>query len=154
MKQNWMKLALAAALATGLTVAQTATPQPGERQGEKRRGPRGGMLERMASHLNLTEAQREQAKAAFQDAREQSQPVMEQLRTTRQELADAVKSGKTEVEIDMIARRQGELMGQLAGIQSKAMAKVYATLTPEQREKANELRERFQGMPHRFGKRG
>ena len=45
-------------------------------------------------------------------------------------------------------------MGQLAGLQSKAMAKVYATLTPEQREKANELRERFRGMPHRFGKRG
>ena len=154
MKRNWMKFALAAALATGLTVAQTATPQPDQQQTQKRRGPRGGMLERMATHLNLTDAQREQAKTAFEAAREQSKPVMEQLRTTRQELADAVKSGKTEVEIDMIAKRQGELMGQLAGIQSKAMSKVYATLTPEQREKANELRERFRGMPHRFGKRG
>jgi Spy/CpxP family protein refolding chaperone len=154
MKQNWMKFALAAALATGLTVAQTAAPPQGQQQTGKRQARGGKMLERLAAHLNLTEAQREQAKAAFQAAREQSKPVMEQLRTTRQELADAVKSGKTEVEIDMIAKRQGELMGQLAGIHSKAMTKVHATLTPEQREKANQLRERFRGMPHRSGKRG
>jgi Spy/CpxP family protein refolding chaperone len=149
-----MKFALAAALATGLTVAQTAPPQQGEGRTAKRQARRAGMLERLAAHLNLTEAQRETAKAAFGAAREQSKPVMEQLRTTRQELADAVKSGKTEVEIDMIAKRQGELMGQLAGIHSKAMAKVHATLTPEQREKADQLRERFRGMPHRFGRRG
>ena len=152
MKQNWTKFALAAALTAGMAVAQTTTePVPG--RGGPRRGPGGpGMAGRLAAQLNLTETQKEQAKAAFQAARDQSQPVTEQLRTVRQELEDAVKSGKTEVEIDMIARRQGELMGQLTGIQSKAMAKVYATLTPEQKEKAGQLRGAFGDGPPRFGR--
>jgi Spy/CpxP family protein refolding chaperone len=154
MKQTWMKFALAAALATGLSVAQTQQQPTQQRNGEHR-GRRGGMLDRLATRLNLTEAQKEQAKAEFQNAREQSQPLMAQLKETHQALADAVKTGKTEVEIDQIAGRQGDLMGELAAIRTKAMAKVYATLTPEQRAQADQLHSDVRGfMQHRFGRFG
>jgi Spy/CpxP family protein refolding chaperone len=153
MKQHWTKFALAAALASGLAVAQSPQPQERENRAGMRGPRRGHMLERLAKRLNLTEAQKEQAKAAFQAAQEQAKPLRQQLKQTHQELADAVKTGKTDVEIDQITARQGALMGQLAAVRSKAMAKVYATLTPEQRQKADELHNQFRGMQRPFGAR-
>lgn len=155
MKQNWIKFALAAALVTGLSVAQTQQAPPQHRSGEHRGGRGGAMFDRLATKLNLTEAQKEQAKAEFQAARQQAQPLMAQLKETHQALAEAVKTGKTEGEIDQLAARQGELSGQLAAIHTKAMARVYTTLTPEQRAQADEMRETMRGfLQHRFGRHG
>ena len=154
MKQNWMKFALAAALVTGLSVAQTQQAPPQQRSGEHR-GRGGSMIDRLAKRLNQTDAQKEQAKAEFQAARQQAQPLTAQLKETHQGLADAVKTGKTEVEIDQLAARQGELSGQLTAIHTKAMARVYATLTPEQRAQADEMRDNFRGFTQqRFGRGG
>jgi Spy/CpxP family protein refolding chaperone len=137
-------MAMSAVLASGLLVAQP--PMRGQK-GE-RADFRAGMFERLAARLELTEAQKQQAKSVFDAARQQAEPLREQLKQTHDALRDAVKTGKTEVEIDQLASRQGALMGQLTGIHTKAFARVYATLTPEQKQKADELRGGFQGMMH------
>jgi Spy/CpxP family protein refolding chaperone len=109
-------------------------------------------LARMAEYLNLTDAQKEQAKAAFQQAHQEAQPVRTQLQQNRLALADAVKAGKSEAEIQGLANTTGTLVGQLVAIRTGAFAKVYATLTPEQRQKADQWRGQMKGrFQQRFG---
>jgi Spy/CpxP family protein refolding chaperone len=145
MKRQFIFAALSAILATGLLIAQA----PRERGGGKQ-GGRARMFDMLASRLNLNDAQKEQARAALDAAHQQSRPVAEQLKTAQDALRDAVKTGRTDAEIDQLAARQGELMGQMAAIHTKAMARIYATLTPEQKQNADQLHHGFGNM---FGRR-
>ena len=150
MKRTFTILA-SAALAVGLAAAQ-APAGPGHHGF----GPGGAMhggqffARHVADALGLTDAQKEQAKAIFQGAREESQPLAAQLKQNHKAVADAVKTGKSEAEIQQLAQSQGPLLGQLAGIHAKAMAKFYGILTPEQRDKADKMHDQM--MQH-FGGR-
>jgi len=122
----------------GLFAAETA-------QGEHhwRGGHPGRSGAFMATQLNLTDAQKAQAKSIFQDARQSAQPIRQQLMQTRQALRDAIKTNNT-AQIQQLSATQGSQMGQLTAIRSQAFAKVYQTLTPEQQQKAAELEKNFQ----------
>lgn len=151
MKRIWTKTIAGGALAAGLMLAQTTTPAPAPtpQPGQGRRGMRMNRqqrFERMATYLNLTADQRQQAQAIRDQARTAAQPVVAQLRAGRQQLAGAVKSGKSDAEIDRLATQQGVLQGQLIAIRTKAMEKGYALLTPDQKQKADQLRSHFRQM--------
>ena len=133
-RKRWILLAVVGTVAGGVLVAQ------GLRQGMHAPGP---MHELIAGYLDLTDAQKEQAKSIFQAARQAAQPVVEQLRQGHEAVAAAVKSGASDQQLQQLADRQGTLVGQLAGIHAKAFAKFYAILTPEQKAKADKLHERF-----------
>jgi|1185.fasta_scaffold205783_2 protein CpxP len=94
---------------------------------------------RMFQQLNLTDTQKQQAKTVFEQAKQAAQPLAQQLKMNREALAAAVKANDV-ARIDSLSREQGNLRGQLLAVRSEAMAKVYATLTPEQKAKADELR--------------
>jgi Spy/CpxP family protein refolding chaperone len=152
MKRSFLHYAAVAMAAAGMTFAQT-TPAPGNPApgtGTGRRAFVQHRFQRMAQALNLTDAQKEQAKAAFQQARQDAQPIRAQLKQNRQSIADAVKAGKSEAEIRELAGTTGTLAGQLAAIRATTWAKVYATLTPDQRDKADQMREQ---MKNRFRQR-
>ena len=104
--------------------------------GGHRHGRHAGFL----ASLNLTPAQQAQEKAIFQDARQSAQPLRQQLRQTRQALRAAVESNNT-AQIQQLASSRGSELGQLMAIRSTAMAKVYQTLTPDQQQKLQALRE-------------
>jgi Spy/CpxP family protein refolding chaperone len=145
------KFATVAAMAAGMAIAQTPAapgqPRPGKMSAKH------GMNGRMLRALNLTEAQKQQAKAAFQQAKQNAGPLATQLRENRQELAAAVKANDV-AKIHSLSAQQGHLQGQLLGIRSEAMAKVYATLTPEQKAKAGETRSKVrERIKERIGKR-
>ena len=123
-------------LAAGLMFAKE------EGFGPKRR------LDFLASRLSLTDAQKQSAQSIFDETRTAAKPVREQLRETRQALAAAVKAGRIDSELTEIATRQGTLMGQLSAIRAKGFAKLYAQLTPEQREKADQMHQRMTGRRH------
>jgi protein CpxP len=131
-----------AALAAGMAFAQAPAPaapaQP--RAGRTWAGHKGAMKGRMLRALNLTDAQKQQARGIFQQAKQSAKPLGQQLRTNRQALAEAVKANNVSL-IQSLSREQGNLRGQLLAVRSEAMAKVYATLTPEQKAKADELRQ-------------
>jgi Spy/CpxP family protein refolding chaperone len=147
MKNSIVRFAGMAALASGMMFAQAPAP-PSQPQSPAQRWQqrRGRMFDRMAARLNLTDAQKEQARAIMQSARQSGRPIAQQLKQNRLALRDAVKAGKSDADIDQLAASTGTLMGQATAIRTKAFAKVYALLTPEQRTKADQLGSHGRGM--------
>jgi periplasmic protein CpxP/Spy len=141
MKRNWMKFAAAGTLAAGIVFAQVAPKVPAG-QGTHSFARRAMGHQRMIQALNLTDAQKQQAKAIFQQSRQSVQPVMQQLKQNREALQAAVKANDT-AKIDQLSATQGQLRGQVMAARAEAMAKVYQILTPEQRAKAEQLRQNF-----------
>lgn len=99
----------------------------------------------LAGYLNLTDAQKTQAEAIFSAARTASEPIRGQLASARDALQAAVKSGKTDAEIDALSAPIGAYTAQLTAIQSKAMVKFRALLTPEQIAKLDSWEGRRRG---------
>ena len=141
MKQQFMRLAAVAALAAGMAFAQAPAPAPNAAPGQKGTAqPR--IRRRVMQVLNLTGAQKQQAKAIFQQSRQNAQPIAQQLKQNREALSAAVKANDT-AQIQQLSGQQGNLRGQMLAIRSGAMAKFYATLTPEQRTKAEQVQQRI-----------
>jgi protein CpxP len=147
MKNSLVRFVGMAALASGMMFAQAPAP-PAQPQSPAQRWQqrRGQMFDRMAAQLNLTDSQKQQAKSIMQSARESARPISQQIRQNRLALRDAVKAGKSDADIDQLAASSGSLMGQATAIRTKAFAKVYALLTPEQRTKADQLGGHTRGM--------
>lgn len=105
--------------------------------GVHRHGHRGAFL---SSYLNLTPSQQSQAKSIFQDARQSTTPIRQQLKETRQSLRAAIQANNT-AQIQQLAATEGGEVGQLAAIRGATMAKVYQILTPDQQQKLQSLRQ-------------
>jgi Spy/CpxP family protein refolding chaperone len=141
MRHTVSKFATVAALAAGMAFAQApaAPAQPGTATAPH--PARRAVRARMMRELGLTDAQKQQAKSIFQQARQSAQPVAQQMRANREALAAAVKANDT-AQIQGLSARQGNLHGQLIEIRTGAMARFYATLTPEQKAKADAFRQK------------
>lgn len=142
-----------AATVVGLAVIPvTAQKAQDSATGEHaKHGRHGRFLGRSAAALNLSDAQKATAKQLFADARQQSEPLMQQLKQVRTDLEAAVKANNT-AQISTLTARQGQISGQLAEIRTKAMASFYAQLTPEQKAKADELHGKMrEGRGRHFG---
>lgn len=147
MKKSLITLPVSALLAAGLMIGQSntdTTQQPRQHRFENGSGQRGGG---MFQSLNLTDAQKEQAKTIFSSARESNSALEQQMRDARQALNAAVKSGATDAQIDQLATKIGPLSAQLAAAQAKTFAKFYAILTPEQRTQLGD--QGIDGFSHR-----
>ena len=114
-----------------------------ERPGTVQRG-----FERMATNLNLTEAQKTEAKAILKQSHEAARQFAPQLKQNREALAAAVKANNA-AEIERLSAERGNLMGKMTALHSEAFAKIYQGLTPEQRTKADQMKEHFRGMHQR-----
>jgi protein CpxP len=147
MKNTLFRFAGIAGLASGMLFAQPqAPPSQPQPPAQHRQWHRGQMLDRMATRLSLTDAQKQQAQSILQGARESAKPLAQQLRENRQALRDAVKAGKPDTDIEQLSANTGNLVGQMAAIRAKSFAKIYALLTPEQRLKADQLGGHARGM--------
>jgi Spy/CpxP family protein refolding chaperone len=149
---NVKKTLAGAVLAVGLATVPLAA-QRGHHVGGGM-GPGGGFrMERVATVLDLTEAQKANAQKAAEAAKKEAAPIVAQLKQNREELQAAVKSNNTGA-IANLTTQQGNLMGQLAGIRAKTMAAFYAQLTPEQKAKADKLHEGMKDRVKKFRERG
>jgi len=137
---------MAAGMAFAQAPAQTPEQQPPAGHMMQRRGEmmekRQEWQERMAQQLNLTDTQKQEAKAIFAKAREDAKPVREELRANREALRTAIKANDA-ARIHTLSAKQGTLMAKLTEIRADAHAKFYAKLTPEQRTKADQLHEQM-----------
>lgn len=137
MKNKFLAIAGATVLAAGLTFAQTETataPNPPAAHAHGQGFHGRPMFARMARKLNLTDAQREQAKGIFQDMRAQAKPIRVQLQAGRQALVSAAVAGKSTDELSQLAQAQAPQLAQLAVLRAQALGKFYAILTPAQQQ--------------------
>jgi len=111
-------------------------------------GPRHGFgggqfLGGMAKHLNLTDEQKAEIRKILEAERELMKPVHEQLRENRQALNEVTKDGQfNEAQVTKLAEQQGDLVAQTIVSRERVQAQIWQLLTPEQREKASQVRER------------
>jgi Spy/CpxP family protein refolding chaperone len=141
MKNKLIRVAAFGALATGMIFAQSGPPDPAQpapqlQQKAQRRAHPG---RRMANYLNMSADQRAQARQILAGAKQEAAPLRQQMQQNRKALADAIKSGN-DAQIDQITKAEAPVKAQLAAIHAHAMGKIYATLTPEQKAKADHMR--------------
>lgn len=155
MKRQLIRLAAVGAVAAGMTFAQMQAPAPAAQSNQSKpaMSHRAEARRHMLQELNLTAAQKEQAKAIFQQARVTAKPVREQLRQNREAMTAAVKADN-QAQIEQLSAVRGKLMGQITTARTEAMAKFYHELTPQQRAMADQIHQRFQArmrqrMQHR-----
>jgi Spy/CpxP family protein refolding chaperone len=96
-----------------------------------RRGP-----DREATQLGLTADQQNIAHTARAEANVQSKALRDQVKVLRLELTAAIKAGDTG-KIDSLAPNIAQLEGQITAIDAKMQAKIYASLTPDQKAKVD-----------------
>ena len=149
MKYNLMRFATVATMTAAMALAQqapannTQTPQGNEAKGAApMHRPFARMRQRYMQALNLTDAQKQQAKGIFQETRQRTEPVRNELRQNRRALDAAVKADN-KPEIQKLSRVDGELMGRLIAAHSEAQARFFKILTPEQRATADKLHAEF-----------
>jgi Spy/CpxP family protein refolding chaperone len=86
--------------------------------------------------LGLTTDQQTLIKTARTEAATQSKPLREQARTLRGELDAAIKAGDTG-KIDSLTPSIAQIEGQIGAIDAKAQAKIYGSLTADQKAKVD-----------------
>jgi Spy/CpxP family protein refolding chaperone len=93
---------------------------------------------RLVRYLNLTPAQAAQARAEFQAARQAAQPIRQRLKQLHAAMFQAVRANDA-AGIQRLSAREARLKGRVSAIRQEAFARIYSTLTPEQRAKADRL---------------
>ena len=127
MKNTWLRFAAAAAIAGGMLLAAQEPAVQQHRPGA-----------RIAQYLNLTPAQEAQATAEFQTVRQSAQPIRAQLKQVRLAMFQAVRANDS-AKIDQLSAQEANLKGQISALRQQAFARLYTTLTPEQKAKADQL---------------
>jgi Spy/CpxP family protein refolding chaperone len=143
MKSKLIKSIGAVALAAGLTFAYAETPSQGTQPGHRAMNRQAWMqqrFDRLSAYLNLTDAQKTQAQAALKAAHESTANLAPRMKENREAMATAIKANNTS-EIDRLAAERGTLMGKMMAAHDEAFAKIYQTLTPEQKVKADQMRQ-------------
>ena len=138
-------------LGIGLAWAQAAH-RSREWAGAGAFGMHGRMAARIASELQLTDAQKEQIKSILQAEKSKAQPLRQQLAQSRQQLLAATKGGSfDENQIRSIASQQAQLRTDMIVEGARVKAEIYKVLTPEQRTKADAMQERMLTRVHQHG---
>jgi len=113
------------------------------------------MVEKIASELGMSEQQKTEAKQILEETKTRVEPLFVTLKESRQQIKDLGTDGSfDEAKVTQIADQRAESMKQLFIEKEKAKARLFAILTPEQREKAKQLHEHFfNKMKGKFGHR-
>ena len=126
---------LASSLALGLTSLASAQPM----HGGMGRGDHSMMRLR---GLDLSEAQRDQVFKIMHESRPAAYEQMKQLRNVRQEMGKLVGAERFDAtRARQLADAQGKAMSELALLRVQTMRRVREVLTPEQRQKMDQMRE-------------
>jgi protein CpxP len=150
-RTNLVAFALAFAVALTLTAAAFAR-QEGHGFGGPPHGPggpHGGMAEHLARELNLTDAQKAQAKQIEESFRESTKSLHEQLFKLGGGPLDGLKDGFDEAAVRSAAQARANIQVELEVAHARALSQIYALLTAEQKAKLAELRQQFE--QHRQG---
>ena len=93
-------------------------------------------LETMSGILKLSKDQRKEVKSIMEEGQKEAAPLRDELTKSRELIAEAVASGKSQDEIGQAVKAYSELEGRMARIELDAFAKVYKLLDSEQKSKS------------------
>ena len=138
MIMKFAKYSLAALLVALPALAQRPTgsgaPDPAAR------------YEFIAGYLNLSDSQKEQAKAVFSGGTADREAMQGKMQSAREALQAAVKGNKADFEIDQLAAAVGTLEGQGVAARAKLEKKFYTILNDEQKKKLETLLQQGMGV--------
>lgn len=113
-----------------------AVPEGGFHGRHRGIGP-GNRVARLTKVLHLTEAQQEQVRAILGAEREKNAPLRQQLVETRKKIREAVEIEPfDESTVRALMEGQSKTRVELAVSRARTKSRIYALLTPEQRESA------------------
>lgn len=121
-------------LAAGLVSAQTAQTQTATPRMHGRGNPDEMFEQHLTRSLSLNASQQSTVHTLLAENREQAKPLRQQLQTLHTQMVTAVKNGD-ESTIESVTIQMSTLRQQDDALHAKAMSKIYATLTPEQKTK-------------------
>ena len=144
-----LAMALPAVAASYAQSPGYATPDRDGRQGSRR------YLQQLRKDLGLTDEQTRQIRAIVSDRRNQLAPLRERCHADRTAMRAAMRRGDlNEEELRQTAHRQADCRVDGLLQRRSARERISALLTPEQRTRWEERRERFSGQgSHRWGGR-
>lgn len=100
--------------------------------------------QRLATRLGLNATQQNAVHTAMMESQTQLQGMSQQRRTLHASMVAAIKSGNTD-QIDQISQQMSLLQQQEMAVRAKATARIYATLTPDQKTKVGDRVEMLGG---------
>lgn len=145
------------AVAWGVTENDGKQAAPSGFEGRHWGGHRGGRMERMTRHLDLSDEQRTQIEAILANARTEGEQLRSELATLREEVGAMIRSdGYYEDQVRIQVEAKAPVFVELTVLGIRTMNDVYQVLTPEQRAKADEMlaRGRGRGFGRGFGMGG
>jgi Spy/CpxP family protein refolding chaperone len=112
------------------------------------------ILGRFADYLDLTEEQRTQIEGYLEDARAEIGPLVSQSMAARRAHREAQEAGDfNEEQFRAFAQEQAGLQVEIKVVAARTMNQVLNVLSPEQKQKLQELKE-LAGPRRGFGRRG
>ena len=138
-----------AALIVGAVIFAVAQDGPGQQRRPSPPPPPMGVppIEHLAQALNLTEAQAAELKPFLDSERQTVDALMQKLGDLHKQLEEATKDGHfDEAQVRGLATQMAQAQADLMVEHERLKAKIYNTLTPEQRARMEELHKR--GGPH------
>ena len=138
---------LGIALTSALALASTAVAQHEGRHRGGERGPQGegmgpmghGGPMRMLRELDLSDDQRQQIRALFEEVDASGAP--ERLREARESLHHAIESGADEASLRQLASQLGAVEGDAAVERARVQGRIQEILTAEQKKELEQLKE-------------
>lgn len=135
-KKFFIVTAILLAMAAGVTASVSA-----QAKGRGFGRHHGFMLRYMSKQLNLTEAQQTQIKSILADERSKTMPLRQQLRQNEQAQNATVNGAFDETQARAFANKQAQIMSDLMVEKQRTKAQIYSVLTPDQRQKALQLKQ-------------
>jgi protein CpxP len=139
------RFVVASSLALGIPFAANAQPTPdrGPAQFQGRMHHQQGARQVWLRRLDLTEAQRDQVFKIFHDGAPAMREQMKTARRAGQELRQAALSPNFDrARARQLADAQAKATSEMAFMRAQRMSQVVAILTPDQRQKLEQLRSR------------
>ena len=113
----------------------------------KHKGHKGMNMERLKVALDLTEQQQADIQQIINQQREKVQPVREQAQLNRDGIRELMdQENLDEAKLQALMQEQSKLRTEMMIERHATRAKIDQVLTPEQRQKHEELRELRQGQ--------
>jgi len=143
MKGNKLILSMAAIAALiGMSTAAMAFDRERNQDKGFEGKKHGNHMERMRQELNLSDEQAAKIKAIFKDKHEAKKDHRDERKQFHQAMMKLDPASPSyDAEVDALARQQADAMVRSIKERAQVRKEMYAILTPEQREKAREMRE-------------